>query len=276
METQEKSQVVLSLAVLSYTELKQVRYWDIKGLSHKLHSDALDKRLTDSLLLPAVLEEVYSCGTAGVRSMVDQGTKNVYKDLQQAGVVTLMVHEHGVETWHLTALGKQSTQIGVRLGDAQLPFRPRDVAVTAMDVLDLVLTLSHAAWNHEIVQGRLEARDVMNSPYVLGQSEKVWYTRVGQESLSKPYLMLLASAHEHKKPVPHFVSADVYYKLLGMPNPLRRKSKIVHVGEDDCGDTALKAMAAAPKRKKRPRPKRAPRTTKAVVQSEPENNLTII
>ena len=92
METQEKSQVVLSLVVLSYTELKQMRYWDIKGLSHKLHSDALDKGLTDSLLLPAVLEELYSCGTAGVRSMGDQGKKNVYKDLQQAGVVTLKVN----------------------------------------------------------------------------------------------------------------------------------------------------------------------------------------
>ena len=67
LETQEKSQVVLSSAVLSYTELKQMRYWDIKGLSHKLHSDALDKRLTDSLLLPIVLEELYSCGSAGVR-----------------------------------------------------------------------------------------------------------------------------------------------------------------------------------------------------------------
>ena len=78
----------------------------------------------------------------------------------------------------------------------------------------------------------------------------MWYTRVGQESLSKPYLMSLASAHEHKTPVPHFASADVYYKLLGMPNPLRRKSKIVHVDEDDWGDTALKAMAVAPKRKK--------------------------
>ena len=269
METQEKSQVVLSLAVLSYTELKQMRYWDSKGLSHKLHSDALDKRLTDCLLLPAVLEELYSCGTAGVRPMGDQGTKNVYKDLQQAGVVTLKVNEHGVATWHLTALGKQSTQIGVRLGDAQLLFRPRDVAVTAMDVLDLVLTLSRAAWDHQIVQGRLEIRDVINCPYGVGQ-KKVWYTRVGQETLSKPYLMSLASAHEHKKPVPHLASADAYYQLLGMPNPLRRKSKIVHVDEDDRGDTALKAMAAAPKRKKRPRPKRAPRTNKTAVQSEPE------
>ena len=75
--------------------------------------------------------------------------------------------------------------------------------------------------------------------------------------------MLLASAHEHKKPVPRFAVVDVYYKLLGMPNLLRPKSKIVHVDEDDWGDTALKSMAAAPKRKKRPRPKRAPRTTKS-------------
>eukprot|EP00969_Alexandrium_andersonii_P285922 12641186-Alexandrium_andersonii.AAC.1 len=59
---------------------------------------------------------------------------------------------------------------------------------------------------------------------------KRWYTRVGQSSIVKHYLDVLATAESHQQPVPHLQAAAVYADLLGVPAKQRR-AVFLHAGD---------------------------------------------
>lgn len=239
-----KSQVVLSLATLSFSELMELRSWDIKGLAYSLKGFC---GISDAEL-PAVLEQLTSCGDSGMRPGTGETRTQLLADLRRADLVTSSVNDNGVECWRLTTSGKQHTQVGVRLADSRRVFQQRDRPVREMDVFDLMLTLKEAGWSMQAVSLRADMRQVVGAPYVAGKKKRLWYVRPNQDSVSKEYLMCLATAPEHNKPVPHFAPHATYCTLLGVMPRKQRKFQVVHVDADDWGEASVEP--AKPKRRR--------------------------
>ena len=100
-----------------------------------------------------------------------------------------------------------------------------DVQLEDMEVMELLLTLRKQGWSHHVVQSRKGLPK--DSDYIDGASEKKWYSRAGQETVTRDYLLCLLSAEQRKQPVPHLQAAAVYAKILGRPvkEQVRRKAQ---------------------------------------------------
>ena len=151
--------------------------------------------------------------------------------------------------WQLTERGKNSVKIGQVVGNYKRVVRPRDIALVDMEVAELMLTLRTQGWRHEMVHPKRCTAE----PYVFETGAKVWYHDVGKESVSKQYLLLLATAEEHKRPVPHFASQRVCDELLGKESasrpPLKRSGdKLVFLENDELW---VDESTLAPLKKKR-------------------------
>ena len=265
IEDKTKSQLVPSLSTLSFGELMELRSWDIKGLAYSLKSGVADA-LAANVVLPSVLEGLTSCGEAGMPAGPNKTRTQLLADLKGAHLATSSVNANGVECWQLTILGKQHMQVGVELADPRRVFQQRDRPVLEMDVLDLMLTLKAAGWSMKAADLSKDVREVAGSPYLAGKSTRIWYVRPNQESVSKEYLMCLATAHEHRKPVPHFASHATYCALLGLtPRSRQRKFKVMHVDADDWGDSVVEP--AEPKRRRAAREPAKPKRRRAARDS---------
>ena len=126
-----------------------------------------------------------------------------------------------------------------------------------------MLHLSQNDWVHTVVD-KAGAKEAKKLPYCHGAEgcTKVWYSRRGETKVSHLYLLALALAETHGKPVPHFGMLKDYKPLVDpnwkIPPPCSKRRKLtipmniaacfdaLDWPEDNLGEAALAISAAAP------------------------------
>ena len=140
--------------------------------------------------------------------------------LEGKGMVS-SAHVEGEEpVWRLTEDGIAVTHTGVplRVMDSTLIMRPRDLPIDELCAHELVRSLELQGWTCKIATSKKQLRKVRSTFYdvnVIDASRVFWF-KISDDakSLTRQYLILLLTAKEHKKPVPHLADLKVYKKML--------------------------------------------------------------
>ena len=137
---------------------------------------------------------------------------------RELGLLQQLQQEGLVEgpPWKLTSTGEARHTLGNRVSDHQCIFRvPSDILDPATTICQLIFRLDEHGWTHEVAADSQAVNEAKESPYLVGADpppRKVWYTRDGN-TVFKNYLLALATADDHKLPVPHFALEREYRSL---------------------------------------------------------------
>ena len=239
--------VVLSLDALPLETLLRLYMWETRAeLQYFLdvsqthsQSDAMSKALP--VLLADLLAEGGFFLQGGDPDF--EAKSGILESMQTEGIVQCGQDR----AWQLTEQGKKLVKVGQVVGNYKRVVRARDIALADMEVAELMLSLHMQGWRHEAVHPkRCDA-----VPYVHGDGAKVWYHDVAKHSVSREYLLLLATSGEHKLPVPHLQAQRVYDEMLGKesrPPAKRSGDKIVFLESDDLWVDESTLVPSKPKR----------------------------
>ena len=217
------SNLVLSLEALPLETLLRLYKWEtsnelqclLQGVSLPplpSHPDALSK------VLPLLLEDLLAEG-----GFFLQGGEPHFK--AKSSLLECMQSQDLVQlgqdgAWLLTGKGKSSVKIGNVLRKYKRVVQPRAIAFSEMETVELMLTLRTQGFRHESVHPKRCSPD----PYVHGEGAKIWYHDASKDTISREYLLLLATSEEHKLAVPHLQLQRVYDQMLGKESrpPVKR------------------------------------------------------
>ena len=104
----------------------------------------------------------------------------------------------------------------------------------------------------EVISMKHRFAEVREAPYIHAVSDKVWFLKRGQYTISRKYLLSLLTAEVHQKPVHHFCSEGAYTALLDsteLKYKRKRKKGFMFAVDDDAEDEI-------PKRKRPQQPRR--------------------
>lgn len=248
--------LLLNTAQLSAFDMKRVRHYttDVSQVVLRLMNN-YKVSPDQAKLLPKLLNEV-SLSPAGSPLDAPWACEGRCRDL-----ISRLETDGMLEgpPWKLTLQGREHLEVGIRLTNP-LPViaRPERVDDNA-SVAQLICELDFHRWEHKVV-GRTRAKKVAAAEKSFAPgAEKVWYTRQGQVTVHRLYLLALLTATGETK-VPHFASPSVYKGILeGVVEPTRRERKsrarprpIVPEGADWPDDRPAAApRARQPQRRKR-------------------------
>ena len=124
---------------------------------------------------------------------------------------------------------------------------------------ELMLFLEGKGWQMRCVKGAAEVHRAFDPYSVVNDSPKVWFVKRGKKEkkglalLVRPYLLALATADVHLKPVPHLATQEVYLKLLDasfVPKAKRRRVVVEYVDVDEWSPVPPRQVVAPARRKR--------------------------
>eukprot|EP00969_Alexandrium_andersonii_P132975 5880388-Alexandrium_andersonii.AAC.1 len=188
----------------------------------------------------------------------------IFEELIKQGIAG--PHPDRENAYCLTKGGLGNVAVGIHLkGPALLSKVRADIERPDYTVWELILDLQSQGFQHVIKKA-----DKKDTPYRPGDpTTKVWYTRPNATSISKPYLLALASGTCN---VDHWHTSGYYECLMaGVPytrQPTKRIRKFANVQEDEWD---IPAQKSATTRRQAPR-KRKPVLAESVSSPSPSSS----
>ena len=256
--------VVLSLDVLPLDTLLRLHTWKFQADLHYA-MPAITLAVSDSANkhLPSFLGHLLCDGGFMLEGSDANFTERraLLEEMHEKDLVQLHEGE-----WSLTQRGKDAVEVGQVVSHAAFLVKPREIPVEDMEVVELMLCLHRQGWKHESVSPKgWPVRE-----YVHDTSSKVWFLDSSKDSVNREYLLLLLTAEDHKKPVPHFAAASVYSSMLGkeVKQQKRRASQALVFFDDEDVWVDQSALQAPPRKRKTPQA--GIRSQEAVLDDFPE------
>lgn len=171
--------------------------------------------------------------------------------LQRAGFMQIAGSADRSDVW-ITKRGLNQLREGrILQGVPAEALRRRDgIAITDCSVFELWLMLEEEGWTQLEWKGR-----VIPAVYCVGD-EKRWYTRAGAKTIHQTYLVALATAPTHGRPVEHLQPSGYYTALLEGKEYKRQESAARQKKIRLCLD--INTFEPEAKRPRRERRRRAP------------------
>ena len=256
----EKQVFVLSLVSFSCEELAAICKWkraEKLGYGFWGVAEAAQLKIPASAkhVLPQLLQELLpSTPEQGLKVDVREPGVHEWRACLSAmtdvGLVQKLSEDERFSMWCLTEQGVAGVKVGSLLEQPSYAMAIRDgVDLAERTVWELLLLLDQDGWKHAV-------KDKGDQDCYRPGSDKVWYSRPGDDTISFWYLLCLAQGNSE---VPHFQSSGFYQALAGgKAPPIRRQRKawqaLRNVADDDWDAPAVADAVPA----KRARRKRAP------------------
>ena len=245
----EAKPLCFSLSAMSLSALAQMHAWRIQTKLFYRFLDVIgledvDASLQDSSELQDLLGDLLRSEGFAFDENHEHARQREYllHHMQQHGLVEEGRGGGPSGRWHLTQLGIRSLEVGTEIANPEPALQVRDVPPEEMEIIELMLSLERGGWSHISVLTKLEAKEIQKAPYVAGDSKQVWYSYASDDNLNRDYLILLVTASDHGKPVPHLQKAAHYAMMMGKKvtsSGQRRRSVCARTDEDEWFDEAL-------------------------------------
>lgn len=225
---------VLCLEALPLDSLLKIRRWKVDSdlkISLKVSEDMDDGGKYCGPEFSALMADLLAAG-----SFYLQGSDQYFRskqmmlaDFERAGFVAK--DENG--GWVLTPQGRKIISVGYVLSNRKKVVQVQDGAsIEGMEIYELLMCMQSNGWICEAVFSGKSG--IASSPYIHGQSPKIWYQLGNKESVCREYLVLLLTAGSHLQPVPHLQNASVYLKMLGKEVRSRgKRNSLIFVQNED-------------------------------------------
>ena len=224
--------LVLSLQDLTLESLEGLVQWESTSgmplcMSKPEDSDAALGRTAVQEILPKLMRD------GGVCLPPDGGDYSQLIELWQS--LNYVVSEDtgsdtGHRRWRMTDLGEKQVVVGVRLTRPHRLLVPPAGDPKEFRLYNLFQALEADGWTCEVVDSKEELRRIKDSPYIAGESSKVFYLNGARvhcaADVDRDYLICLLLAAQHQNPVPHCAASSVYNLLLDpgwQPRKRRRR-----------------------------------------------------
>ena len=228
---ERKQPFLLSLFSLARTDLQTLRRWNAKISLDYLEAPAL-RAVPDALkgCVPTVVSELLRASalpTSHNHFVVPEGLcgatdfERLLAAFENLGIVRSSQIAKGDEdsatVWQITELGVECLRARVTLSGASFVFKIRpDIMPRDMTKLELMLTLEQKGLEFRPGKSRKDkSGTVLPAPYVAedASTNKIVWLSEKSEPLHV-YLLALATAHEHKRHVMHYMPSAYYECLL--------------------------------------------------------------
>lgn len=234
---------VLSLASFSLQELCSVDVWETSQTLTYMMPDIQPPAGMDNAMFEKVLTDVLPALCSGDYSVLsDQEHPD---SAARAAVIAHLEAEYVcTESPHrLTELGQCKLVLCQTICNPKNALSRRDVLPSAMSRWELMSFLFSEGWSLQSKPPQRGGRKKSLPPYQFPDGEKFFYcsTTSASQQLGRLYMLALATAADHRKPVPHQQPQRVYAELLGLaaPTSARPRHKLSLVREDACFSEGL-------------------------------------
>ena len=221
--------MVLTPRLLPMSSFKSACRWAVKSdLLLRIEDDALAKAgapvedLDKSCLAELLHELIIGSGSSGTRGklVIDVGDckrdqfLGLLNAMHTAGLVSRFQVEHEEAVWSLTDTGMSTIQAGMTVADRVSMMIPRDLPFAELTLFELFKHLEGHGFVCRMARSRKEVKTVRATFFDVGdpKSEKLWWMMEfdTMDRICRDYLVLLLTASDHKKAVPHLASRGVY------------------------------------------------------------------
>ena len=246
---------VLSLRTLPLPALLSLRAWELQE-ELLLSMPQVDGHmpLATSLVYADLMHRLVSTrGGLGINAADSSDpwlTSELLRQLAENRWVE-SAHVAGQDRWSLTSLGTARVQLGLKVHSWMPLMELRDdVPHAEMSKFELLTILDRASFTCKCAASKSDKAHARRSPYTDGKGERIFWILAGwsYSDLQRNYLILLITAGDHKKAVPHLSSSPTYAKLLDpdwRPKKRARKEQVlVLVGDDDVWDVPTEEAPA--------------------------------
>ena len=237
--------LLLHMDSFSFEQLTSWRKFTSKGLRHVLDLHGLSER---PLALPTMDEQAEVVeGILGIRDDAGVAARTKFEGGAAAFAEWLQVQGLVSQPPGQKMCFSPEAQILVRTAwDLILDQEPclcvRSIPFSDMTRYELMEVLDANGWTCKHCRKKKEVKDLVAEPYRVNVSTNKFYfvqakgTENCLKQLLRDYLLCLASAEIHQRPVPHFKTAETYRKIMDpayVAKLRRRRVREIPVGEDD-------------------------------------------
>ena len=210
----ENAAHIIGTELVDYDDREKLQCWDVSpklvysfaGMHHA--SDEAAKVDAMNWAIKNLFSHARGCRLA----TVDANRASACAKIAEQGFAS---YDDTNKRWTLTALGRQSVQILLRLTSPRSAFEPRfGIPLEDMSVVELHELLNRAGFTFRIPESGQSI-----PAYEHGKSDRVWYMKPRGSSFNKFYFVALLKAHELRVPVKHLQSQAYYVAILAGKEP---------------------------------------------------------